>query len=380
MGVSSTRVGSIMSSYHQEVASVREDVQAFFRKTFSSVNIEGPRLDPGKFENTPIMLVSTHRSHVDYFLVGIIFHDLGFKNLRFAAGDNLTKLPWIGPRFTSFGAFTVERDGGFDRNYIRNLCFEVVSMIENGDTVLVFPEGGRSYSGAMLDIKTGILGASVISQGNDTKRDVFYIPAAVSYENPPDVPWFAMQLKGKLWRKRSNPLPKRLLGNLLYFGADICAFVPFLLAHKFGKKYGKIYVDYGDPVSIRSFIDVPANKAQNARDDFLAHRTSMQRVSEAVFAQLTDLYRVLPMHVIAAELKKHGSRSLTDLADSFPDVVEGIRKKGRNVKQLLKGTAMENTREGIRQLEKIGAVKVRSSVCTIRRKSLIDYFAAAMVS
>ncbi|MBN1578006.1 MAG: 1-acyl-sn-glycerol-3-phosphate acyltransferase [Chitinispirillaceae bacterium] len=368
-----------MTSYHQAVVDAIKGVRSFFETNFTSITIDGPKLDAASLSNQPMMLVSTHRSHVDYFLLGYVFNKLGFKNLRFAAGDNLTGLPWIGPRFLKFGAFTVERDTGFDRHYVRKLCFNVVSMIEKGDVVIVFPEGGRSYSGAMLEMRSGILGASVISEARDLSRDVRYIPIAVSYECPPDVPWFSMQMKGKMWRKRSNVLPKRLLGNLLYFGADINAFLPLFLPRFLKRIHGAIYIDYGEPVSIRSIIDLAAHKAGNARDDFSAHRFSMQKLSEAVFEQLFRLYRVLPLHVVAAQLKEHGRRSITDCADCFPEVTADLKRKGRNVKQIERLTPLENAAEGIGQLRRLKAVTVKRNICSIRNESLINYFAATIV-
>ena len=108
-----------MNSYHQAVVRAIKGVNAFFETTFTSVIVEGPELDIAALSRDPVMLVSSHRSHVDYFVVGSIFNRMGFKNLRFAAGDNLTKLPWIGPKFLNYGAFTVERDTGFDRHATR---------------------------------------------------------------------------------------------------------------------------------------------------------------------------------------------------------------------------------------------------------------------
>lgn len=367
-----------MNSYHQAVIDVMDGLKIFFGKTFLSYNIDGPALDPDKVQSTPLMLVSTHRSHLDYFFVGFIFNILGFKNLRFAAGDNLTTLPWIGKKFLTLGAFTVARDTGFDRHYVRNLCFDVVSMIEKGDIVLVFPEGGRSYNGSMLEMRTGVIGASVICQAKDISRDVHIIPVAVSYEFPPELPWFAMQLRGKALRKRGNSFFKKLIGSILYFGADLRSFLPILFARHFGYKYGAIFIDYAEPVSVRSLVDVAANKVADARDEFSAHRVSMQKLSEDMHRRLTALYRVLPMHVAAAQLKEHGSRSVTDLADAFPATIADLKSKNRNVKQLEKFTAIENAKTGIEKLRAIGAVTLKGNVCAVRNKAIIDYFAATI--
>lgn len=366
-----------MNSYHKAVVDIIKKVQSFFESTFVSINVDGPKLDPEALGREPLMLVSTHRSHVDYFLLGYVFNSIGLKNLRFAAGDNLTSLPWIGPRFKAFGAFPVSRDTGFDRHYVRNLCNDVVGMLEKGDTVLVFPEGGRSYSGAMLEMRIGVLGASVIAQAHDLSRDVRYIPVAVSYDCPPDAPWFNMQIKGKRLRKHSNPLHKRLIGNMLYFGADIAAFVPLLLAKYFRKKYGRIYVDYGEPVSIRSIMDVEANRTAVSRDEFSSHRVSMQSLGEKVYGQLSSLYRLLPVHIVAAQLQAYRRRSLTDCADLFPSMIADLRSRGKNVKELQKFTSAENAQTGIAQLLKLGAVTYRRNVCTVRNEALVRYFAAA---
>jgi glycerol-3-phosphate O-acyltransferase len=366
-----------MSSYHQEVASISVQIKKFFEKTFSSISVDGPKVDPAALNANPLMLVSSHRSHVDYFLVGDLFHLMGFKNLRFAAGDNLTNLPWIGPKFKAFGAFAIERDTGFDRNYVKNLCYNVVSMIERGDTVLVFPEGGRSYSGAMLEMRIGVLGASILSQANTPDRDVNYIPITISYENAPDVPWYDMQQKGKKWRKHTNILPKRWLGNVLYYGADACSFLPFLFSHYLKRKYGNVYIDYGHPIAIRSLIDV-SKKAENARDDFSAHRDSMLKLGTMVYDQLSTLYRILPMHVVAAQLAQHGKRSISDLADAFPEVISTLKAKNRNVKQLESKNPSENVNEGIRQLKKNNAITFSHNICSIKKQTLINYFAATI--
>ncbi len=56
------------------------------------------------------MIVSSHRSHLDYILLGIHCSKLGYRNLRFAAGDNLTRMPYIGTKFASLGAFPIYRN------------------------------------------------------------------------------------------------------------------------------------------------------------------------------------------------------------------------------------------------------------------------------
>jgi 1-acyl-sn-glycerol-3-phosphate acyltransferase len=365
-------------SYHDEVAKVSDGIIAFFKKTFSEVRFEGPPFDPAEVQRSPVMFVGTHRSHADYFFIGSNFLKLGFKNIRFAAGDNLTKLPWIGPRFLKFGAFAVSRDGGFDRNYVRKLCDQVIKMLKEGDSILVFPEGGRSYSGSMLEIKGGILNAALMLQAATPDRDVFLVPAAISYDCFPDLPYFPLLLKGKTMRKRPNGFFKRTLGSLYYFGADIMAFLPFLFARRFGRKYGALYMDYGMPVSVRSLVDLEANRVKNARDEFAAHRASLDIVGEQIRKMFIAAYRILPIHIISAGIKG-GETDPVKLEAYAEEMKTSLSKDGRNCKTIGAMPPQEIVAKGIAQLRKLKAVKIKDKKISVRKAYIIDYFAATVL-
>ena len=361
--------------YHRQIASVKVAVNDFFVRNFTETHIDGPQLDPEELQKSPVMFVSTHRSHVDYFLAGISFFKMGFKNLRFAAGDNLTKLPYVGPRFLAFGAFAVARDTGFERNYVRNLCAQVVKMLEGGDAVLVFPEGGRSYTGAMLDIKGGILNAALMTQAANPDKDVYLLPAAISYECPPDVPFFPLLLKGKKLRKKPNNAIKRLLGDVYYFGADIMAFAP-LMFKATSRRRGAVYMDYGAPVSVKSLVDLEANRVKNARDEFSAHRVSLDIVGERIREMLTSIYRILPIHIVSSVLKASGGS--VDMA-AVDGEVEKMKAKasesGRNCKTIGAMTAPEIVKAGVDQLRGLKAVIVRNGKITVLKENITNYFA-----
>jgi 1-acyl-sn-glycerol-3-phosphate acyltransferase len=369
-------------NYHTEVANVIGGVIAHLEKAFTKVHIDGPPLDPADVQKSPLMFVSTHRSHVDYFMVGSYFVRMGFRNLRFAAGDNLTKLPWIGPKFLAFGAFSVSRDAGFERHYVRNLCNQVVTMLENGDAILVFPEGGRSYSGAMLEIKGGILNAALMLQAANPDRDVYLLPTAVSYECPPDVPLFPLLLKGKKMRKKPNNFIKRILGSLYYFGADIMVFGPFMLAKRLGRgRYGAAYMDYGTPVSVRSLVDLEANRVKGARDEFAAHRASLDIVGEKMHRLFVSIYRILPVHIVSSIIRDGGDGTgkvaLEAGAEWFKRT---LNEMGRNCKTLNTMTVEEIVKTGMRQLLKLKAITVEPSEGKVRvcKQHIIDYFAATI--
>ncbi|MBN1129429.1 MAG: 1-acyl-sn-glycerol-3-phosphate acyltransferase [Chitinispirillaceae bacterium] len=366
-----------MASHHESVAGVAGNVDRFLNHAFTSIVIDGPQLDPEEIQRHPHMIVSTHRSHVDYFLAGWFLFYQGFKHMRFAAGSNLTNLPWIGPRFRAFGAFTVEREKAFERNYIQNLCNQVIGMMENREAVILFPEGGRSYSGAMLDLKGGILGAAVVLQARHPDDDVYLIPSAISYECPPDAPWFELLLRGKTLRKRNNNFAYRLLGNAYYFGADLFAFLPFVTSRRTGRRYGSVYVDHGAPLSVRSMVDLKALEAPDARDEFFRHRAAMQKVGEIMHAHLLSLFRLLPLHALAALLVKNGPLDAAHAVALVPGFLDEMRAGKRNSRSLDALSPHDIVAAGREQLLRLGAVHINGGVFFEKNGSLLRYCAAA---
>ncbi|MDG5816275.1 1-acyl-sn-glycerol-3-phosphate acyltransferase [Chitinispirillales bacterium ANBcel5] len=369
-----------MKSYHESVAQVSEGVAHFFKSVFTSVEIDGPAVDGEQVQKNPVMVVSTHRSHVDYFLAGKILYFKGFRNLRFAAGDNLTKLPWIGPKFRNFGAFTVSRSNGFERNYVRNLCNDVVEMMQNGDTVLVFPEGGRSYSGEMLPIRGGILNAAIILQARYPDKDITILPMSVSYERAPDVPWFSLLLKAKKYRKKNTPVFKRLLGNIFYFGADVMAFFPVFFYKIFKRKYGAIYCDYGEPFSVRERLDIEKNRNTKTRDEFFAHRQSLDQLSAQVHDTFLSLYRILPVHVVSRAINDNGADlfSNEECEKKVSFARDEAKSKGLNVRSVESVSCKVLVQKGLEQLEKLKAIKRTSSGIKVVRSDLINYYSSAL--
>ena len=104
-----------MKSYDKNVKNVAEEVHSFFSRTYNTIHVCGPALDRKELQNSGLMITAAHRSMADYYLLGMLMNDMGIENLRFAAGDNLTKLPIFGPKFQAFGAFAIDRDFAFSR-------------------------------------------------------------------------------------------------------------------------------------------------------------------------------------------------------------------------------------------------------------------------
>jgi 1-acyl-sn-glycerol-3-phosphate acyltransferase len=365
-----------MPSPQETAANISNKVGRFFRHTFTAITVDGPKLDPEEIQRHPHMVVSTHRSHVDYFLAGWYLYTCGFRQMRFAAGSNLTNIPKIGPLFRGLGAFTVKREMAFERNYVQNLCNQVIGMMENGEPVILFPEGGRSYSGAMLELKSGILGAAVLLQARHPEEDVYLIPNAISYEYPPDAPWFELLLRGKKLRKHNNNFFNRMIGSSWYYGADIFAFLPFVMARRTGRQYGAAYIDHDAPLSVRSIVDIESLRAKDVKDEFFSHRAAMQQVADVVRKRFLALFRLLPMHALAALVLRHGPLSSAQAVALVPDLLNEFRGRGKNCRSLAPLTPHDIVAKGKEQLLRLHAIQVSGGVLFERKGALLRYCAA----
>ncbi len=370
-----------MKEYHEAVCDASQGVERFLTRTFSEIIIDGPPVGPEIFDDAATTITCTHRSQADYFILGAFLNQSGVKNLRFAAGDNLTQLPIIGKKFRDFGAFSVHRGKSFGKRYVRDLCRQVMQMIRDGDNIIVFPEAGRSYSGQMLEVKNGILSAQIIDAYKNPERKHLVFPVAISYEHLPELRYFEMLQRGKALRQKRGGLLHKIRGNFYYYGADAVAFSKFFFANKFGKHYGRVYIDHAAPFEISGIIDLKHNVDTEARDWFSAHRKSMQKTREFIHKQFLTLYRLQPMHVLARCLKEHeGSLTHRDFLRSVPGILDGFHERELNTRTLDALSPGDMLREGIRQLTLFEAVHAGRSEINVRNRPIVDYYAAATIS
>jgi 1-acyl-sn-glycerol-3-phosphate acyltransferase len=367
----------IERDYGKTIQRATEKVFPFMKKIFTGINFEGPGISFGILNDNPTMIVCSHRSHLDYMLLGQLLNRAGVTNLRYAAGDNLTNMPYIGKVFRSWGAFSVYRSRAFERTYIKELTRQIVTMLNNGEHIVVFPEGGRSYKGGMLDMKSGILAAHIIAQYQCPERTYYYYPFTVSYESFPELPYFNILEKGKNTLREKPGFLRRLLAKTNYYGADCYALAKFLLAHRLHINYGDVFVDYSEPVAINDIVDVRKTHNPAMRNEFSAHKISIQKVGYEIRRRLLVLYRVLPIHVVAACLKEKGaSCTRAEARSRVADIIVSLEGMKKNVQTVSKLSEYDIIEKGIAQLESMGSVALRSDTISIKNSAVINYYAA----
>lgn len=141
------------------------------------------------------VVVSNHSSHLDTPLImGALPRRLGTSVATGAASDYFFQVRWRKPLTTLFfNAFPIDRSGTRGRNGL------TTNLLDNGVPILLYPEGGRSKTGAMSTFKSGTA-ALCISRG------VPVLPFALvgAYEAMP---------KGKFWPRAGRPPVHVVIGK-----------------------------------------------------------------------------------------------------------------------------------------------------------------------
>jgi 1-acyl-sn-glycerol-3-phosphate acyltransferase len=100
----------------------------------------------------PVILASNHASYLDPPLVGAGVR----RQISYLARDNIFHVPILAAILRSWEVVPVDRDGGTGRG-----LKQILSRLEEGGAIILFPEGTRSRHGELNPARSGI-GLTVI--------------------------------------------------------------------------------------------------------------------------------------------------------------------------------------------------------------------------
>ncbi len=350
-----------------------EGFRKYSYRTYDEINVSG--VDVLKNQGDRVfMLTSTHRSHQDYLLLSSILEEHEIHGLRFAAGDNLLRIPYLSKRFKAMGAFAVHRGKGSQRSYLFKLVEQIKEMIVKGDLITVFPEGGRSYTGHMLDLKGGVIGAPVVLQQEQPEKEVCFVPISISYENPTEVPNFPKLHKARTRRDESKTALMKKIGEYQYYGADLMAFLRRGLANRFGKTYGKVYVDFKEPIPVNDLADIQGNYRAKAKNGFIGNAASIKQCAVKLREIFIKNFRIFPMNIVAFAIQQNQNITSDELLIETEKITERLLGMNALVNTPLRGE--ELVVNGMRGLVTNGVLRGTSGKFKIKRNDLLSYHSA----
>jgi len=203
-----------------------------------------------------------HLSHWDYVATWHLFMENDLKMPRIAAGKNLNFPKFLekyGLNFRKQGAFFVDRDllkkgsHDFKRDYNSALNETFNELLDNGNDLMIFTEGGRNYGGKVMPEENHIKKFTYKSLTNGNLRDLDVVPVAIGYDKRIEEKAFSFLSKAN---GRSN-----LLKKSLYYGADLTAFAVWPLARQLGfNKDVTCYINFGEPINLKDFEEIPEGR------------------------------------------------------------------------------------------------------------------------
>lgn len=133
----------------------------------------------------PMIFAANHCSNLDPVIVGTAYP----RRLRYLAKSSLFKVPLLGSIIRWLGAIPARRE---QMSGAASALKMLIRLIDSGESVLVFPEGQRSYSGhlqpleegvGMLAAKTGCIVVPVLIKGSYEalpRNRSFYKPSKIT--------------------------------------------------------------------------------------------------------------------------------------------------------------------------------------------------------
>ncbi|MGD8387694.1 MAG: 1-acyl-sn-glycerol-3-phosphate acyltransferase [Desulfobacteraceae bacterium] len=210
----------------------------FFNRLFEGidVDIEGMAKVREWARKGSIVYVPSHKSHIDYLALNYILHNAQMHIPRIAAGKNLAFWP-MGHVFRKSGAFFIRRTFKGARLYREVFGRYIKALIEEGHPLEFFIEGGRSRSGKVILPKIGFLTVLIQAFQEGYCRDMVFVPASISYDRILEEKAYLKELAGG--EKEKENIRQVIRAR-----------------HFLKRKYGKIYIRFGEPVSLKDYLAV----------------------------------------------------------------------------------------------------------------------------
>jgi glycerol-3-phosphate O-acyltransferase len=265
-----------------------------------------------------IVLLPSHKSHVDYLLLSLTLRKNGLMGPFIAAGDNLDFFP-VGPLFRRAGAFFIRRSFRGDRLYAAVVDAYIRRLIRDGFAMEFFLEGGRSRTGKLLPPKVGLLNMVVESALALEGHTLSFVPVSIGYERMMEEGAYARELSGEEKQKEDAAALLRV-GSVLR------------------EKYGRANVQIGQVIELAPLKQAVA--ADGTAMTPAKRRALVNRLAHRVMSEINRVTAVTAGSLVAVALLCHGRRGLphAELVDQCRRLTVLVQRLGaRTTPSLTRG-------------------------------------------
>ncbi|HEX9632148.1 MAG TPA: 1-acyl-sn-glycerol-3-phosphate acyltransferase [Gemmatimonadales bacterium] len=239
-----------------------------------------------------VVYLMNHRSNADYVVVAYVLAQQ--VSISYAVGEwaRVWPLEYV---FKSFGSYFIRR------RYREPLYHTVLErylqlITRNGVTQGIFLEGGLSRDGALRPAKIGLLDYLARTLREPAfDRDIWLVPVGLNYDRVLEDRTLIHELEEGVARKSRA---QRLARVSHYTGWNTLRLLTGRL-----RRYGRVGVNFGTPLSVRSWIADHPGVLDLPREQRLPR---MQELADTMLARIADVIPVTPVPLVAAALLSFG--------------------------------------------------------------------------
>ncbi|MDT8379761.1 MAG: 1-acyl-sn-glycerol-3-phosphate acyltransferase [Desulfotignum sp.] len=230
-------INEIAANYNLRIINLGNWILTWiFKNIFEGLVVDQKQINRmrEKYTEAPLILVPCHKSHLDYLLLPYVMFRNNMPCPHIAAGKNLSFWP-LGPLFRGGGAFFLRRTFKGAKLYSKIFAAYLEKLLYEGFNIKIFIEGGRSRTGKLLTPRPGGMGMIIRAYLNGACDNLYFVPIFVGYDRVLEEDAYLKEIEG------GSKSPETLKG--------------LISTRKFlKKKYGKVYIRFDDPISIKAYM------------------------------------------------------------------------------------------------------------------------------
>ena len=340
-----------------------------FNRIYSGVEVDEEGMKRVKeaarqSRTAPLILVPSHKSHLDYLVISWVFLRHEFVPPHIAAGANLSFFPmgWI---FRRSGAFFLRRSFTGDPLYKVVFRRYLWKLVREGYPVEFFMEGGRSRTGKLLPPKMGMLSMLLEGLRQGEFKDLQFVPINISYERVVETGSYHKELRG-------GDKQAENIGGVVRAGTVLTS------------RYGRVYVSFEEPLRLTDYL-ARIGTPDLATAPEKTFREATRKLGYHLMRHIQEATVVTPTSLVGTCLLSHDRRGMSaprlrEMAGFLIDFLQ--RRNARFSRSIqfaldrhqgrIDGTEARNRREGFRVRGEAVAQLLDEAVNLLLRGKLVE--------
>lgn len=257
-------------------------------------------------QKSAVVFLPSHKSNLDSLVLRWALYENGHPPNHTAGGINMN-FALIGPLLRRSGVFFIRRTFKDNPIYKYVLGQYIDYLVEKRFPLEWYIEGGRSRSGKLLPPRFGLLAYVVDAYRRGKSEDVWLIPVSIAYDQIHEVSSYVNEQQGGAKEREG-------LGWL------------FRVFRKLKRRYGEVYIRFGEPLSLRATLGAPETGATGGPDE---KSLALQKLAFEVSTRINRATPITATSLVTLALLGAGDRALTlaEASRSVTALVGYVRRR-----------------------------------------------------